>query len=159
MDPDDSRIIARFQRLTTELLAEKRLGQWHPELVDELYQTSRELEQRGLKNSPEYRNAMLRADEQACRIVEWARISKSDSASPPDSAPEEKEKYPGFLRASGLQRRSMRDRVGRTHFLQQRRRQLADLSHQGLQLFARHRRHADIDLLGIGEQFWIRESR
>jgi len=92
MDSDDSRIIARFQRLTTELLAEKRLGQWHPELVDELYQTSRELEQRGLKNSPEYRNAMLRADEQAWRIVEWARISKSDSASPPDSAPEEKEK-------------------------------------------------------------------
>jgi hypothetical protein len=92
MDPDDSRIIARFQRLTTELLAEKRLGQWHPELVDELYQTSRELEQRGLKNSPEYRNAMLRADEQAWRIVEWERISKSDSTIPPDSAPEEKEK-------------------------------------------------------------------
>jgi hypothetical protein len=79
MDPDDSRVIARFQRLTTELLAEKRLGQWHPELVDELYQTSRELEQRGLKNSPEYH-------------VADCRISKSDSASPPDSAPEEKEK-------------------------------------------------------------------
>jgi hypothetical protein len=61
-------------------------------LVDELYQTSRELEQRGLKNSPEYRNAMLRADEQAWRIVEWERISKSDSTIPPDSAPEEKEK-------------------------------------------------------------------
>src|SRR5262249_30318295 len=157
MDPDDSRIIARFQRLTTELLAEKRLGQWHPELVDELYQTSRELEQRGLKNSPEHRNAMLRADEQAWRIVEWARISKSDSASPPDSPQEEKQKHPGFLRASGLHRRLMRHRVGGAHFLHQGRRQLADLGHQALQLFARHRRHADIDLLSIGAQFWIRE--
>src|SRR6516164_6815329 len=37
MESDDGRLIARFQRLTTELLAQKRLGQWHPELVDELY--------------------------------------------------------------------------------------------------------------------------
>ena len=49
MNTDDSRLIARFQRLTTELLAQKRLGQWHPELVDELYRTSLELEQRRLK--------------------------------------------------------------------------------------------------------------
>jgi hypothetical protein len=60
MNTDDSRLIARFQRLTTELLAQKRLGQWHPELVDELYRTSLELEQRRLKKSPEYRNAMSR---------------------------------------------------------------------------------------------------
>ena len=57
MNTDDSRLIARFQRLTTD---QKRLGQWHPELVDELYRTSLELEQRGLKKSPEYRNAMSR---------------------------------------------------------------------------------------------------
>jgi hypothetical protein len=79
MDSDDSRIIARFQRLTTELLAGKRLGQWHPELLDELYRTSLELERRGLKKSPEHRNAMLRADQQAWRLVEWAKFSGADS--------------------------------------------------------------------------------
>ncbi|MFL6822169.1 MAG: hypothetical protein ACJ8FA_06320 [Xanthobacteraceae bacterium] len=80
MDSDDSRIIARFQRLTTELLADKRLGQWHPELLDELYRTSLELERRGLKKSPEYRNALLRADQQAWRLVEWAKVSGADSS-------------------------------------------------------------------------------
>jgi hypothetical protein len=79
MDSDDSRIIARFQRLTTELLADKRLGQWHPELLDELYRTSLELERRGLKKSPEYRNALLRADQQAWRLVEWAKVSSANS--------------------------------------------------------------------------------
>ena len=79
MDSDDSRIIARFQRLTTELLTGKRLGQWHPELLDELYRTSLELERRGLKKSPEYRNALLRADQQAWRLVEWAKVSGADS--------------------------------------------------------------------------------
>jgi hypothetical protein len=39
MNMDDSGLIARFQRLTTELLIEKRLGQRRPELTDELYQT------------------------------------------------------------------------------------------------------------------------
>src|SRR5262249_19691938 len=80
---DDGRLIARFQRLTTELLAAKRLGQWHPELVDELYRTSLELEGRGLKQTPEYRNALLRADEQAWRLVEWARLSGSGAPAPP----------------------------------------------------------------------------
>jgi hypothetical protein len=89
MNSDDGRLIARFQRLTTELLAEKRLGQWHPELVDELYRTSLELEQRGLKKTPEYRNAMVQADQQAWRLVEWARLSGSDPSSPPASAPEQ----------------------------------------------------------------------
>ena len=51
MESDDGRLIARFQRLTTELLAEKRLGQWHPELVDELYRASLELEERGGKST------------------------------------------------------------------------------------------------------------
>ena len=83
MESDDGRLIARFQRLTTELLAQKRLGQWHPELVDELYRTSLELEQRGLKQTPEYRNALLRADEQAWRLVEWAKLSGSDAPAPP----------------------------------------------------------------------------
>jgi hypothetical protein len=85
MDSDDSRIIARFQRLTTELLAGKRLGQWHPELLDELYRTSLELERRGLKKSPEYRNALLRADQQAWRLVEWAKVSGADSPASADS--------------------------------------------------------------------------
>jgi len=34
-------------------LVQKRLGQWHPELVDDLYRTSLEIEQRGLKKTPE----------------------------------------------------------------------------------------------------------
>jgi hypothetical protein len=51
MNIDDSRVITRFQRLITEMLVEKRLGQRRPELTDEVYQTWREVEQRGLKDS------------------------------------------------------------------------------------------------------------
>jgi hypothetical protein len=57
----------------TELLADKRLGRWRAETVNELCRARLELEQRGLKNSPEYRDAVLRADQQAWRLVEWAR--------------------------------------------------------------------------------------
>jgi hypothetical protein len=57
MNMDDSRLIARFQRLTTELLIEKQLGQRRPELTSELYQTWLEVEQRGLKKTPEYRKS------------------------------------------------------------------------------------------------------
>jgi len=39
MNMGESRLIARFQRLTTELLIEKRLGQRRSELTDELYRT------------------------------------------------------------------------------------------------------------------------
>ena len=52
MNMDDSRIIARFQSLTTGFMAAKRLGQWRPDLADELYRTWVELEQRGLKKTP-----------------------------------------------------------------------------------------------------------
>ena len=52
MNIDDSRLITRFQRLITEMLVEKRLGQRRPELTDEVYQTWREVEQRGLKGTP-----------------------------------------------------------------------------------------------------------
>jgi hypothetical protein len=62
MDMDDSRLMARFQRLITELLAEKRLGPRSAELTDELHQTWREVNQRGLKKTSEYRNVMARAD-------------------------------------------------------------------------------------------------
>jgi hypothetical protein len=58
MNIDDSLLIARFQLLITETLVEKRLGQRRPELTDELYQTWREVEQRGLKETPEYRNVL-----------------------------------------------------------------------------------------------------
>jgi len=90
MNSDDSRLIARFQRLTTELLAQKRLGQWHPELVDELYRTSLELEQRGLKKSPEYRNAMSRVHQQASWLAECSRLSGAgtDQAPAGDQADE-----------------------------------------------------------------------
>ena len=37
MHPDDGRLIARLQKLTTELLADKRLGRWRAETVNELY--------------------------------------------------------------------------------------------------------------------------
>ena len=39
MNMGESRLIARFQRLTTELLIEKRLGQRRSKLTDELYRT------------------------------------------------------------------------------------------------------------------------
>jgi hypothetical protein len=41
MKMEDSRIIARFQCLTTGLMVTKRLGQWRPELADELYRITR----------------------------------------------------------------------------------------------------------------------
>ena len=87
MNTDDSRVIARFQRLTTELLAQKRLGQWRPELVDELYRTSLELEQRGLKKSPEYRNAMSRVHQQASWLAECSRLSGAGIDQGIDQAP------------------------------------------------------------------------
>jgi hypothetical protein len=65
MNTEDSRLIVRFQRLITETLVEKRLGQRRPGLTDELYQTWREVGQRGLKETPEYRNVLLRADRHA----------------------------------------------------------------------------------------------
>jgi hypothetical protein len=47
-----------------------------PELADELYRRWLELEQRGLKKSPEYRNVMLRADRQAWWLAGLARPQK-----------------------------------------------------------------------------------
>jgi hypothetical protein len=82
MNIDDSRIIARFQCLLTGSLAAKRLGQWRPELADELYRTALELEERGLKKSPEYRNVMLRADQQAGWLAGLERLRSPDPASP-----------------------------------------------------------------------------
>jgi|SRR5215470_3275886 hypothetical protein len=51
MNMEDSRLIAQFQRLTTELLIEKRLGRRRPELTDELYRTWLEVDQRPQGNS------------------------------------------------------------------------------------------------------------
>ena len=79
---EDSRLIARFQRLTSELLIEKRLGQRRPELTDELYQTWLEVDQRGLKETPEYRNVMLRADRHALWLAGLVRLSSPDAAPP-----------------------------------------------------------------------------
>jgi hypothetical protein len=84
---DDSRIIARFQSLITGLMAAKRLGQSRSELADALYRTWLELEQRGLKKSPQYRNVMLRADQQAWWLVGLARLSSPDLP-PPGSSKE-----------------------------------------------------------------------
>ena len=87
MHPEDGRLIARLQKLTTELLADKRLGRWRAETVNELYRARLELEKRGLKNSPEYRDAVLRADEQAWRLVEWAKLTAPNPLQPPDAPP------------------------------------------------------------------------
>jgi hypothetical protein len=83
MNIDDSRLIVRFQRLITEMLVEKRLGQRRPELTDEVYQTWREIEQRGLKEAPEYRNVLLRADRHALWLAGLVKL-----AAPPVSSPE-----------------------------------------------------------------------
>ncbi len=82
MNMDDSRIIARFQSLTTGLMAAKRLGESRPELVDELYRTWLELEQRGLKKTPEYRSVMLGADRHACWLAGLAKLSSPDLVLP-----------------------------------------------------------------------------
>jgi hypothetical protein len=83
MNIEDSRIIARFQCLLTECLVAKRLGQWRPELKDALYQMIfKELQQRGLKGTPEYRNVMLRADQHAEWLAGLARLCSPDLALP-----------------------------------------------------------------------------
>ena len=88
MNMDESRLIARFQRLTTELLIEKRLGQRRPELTDELYQAWLEVDQGGLKNTPEYRNVMLRADRHALWLAGLVMLSSPDAATPLSSKTE-----------------------------------------------------------------------
>jgi hypothetical protein len=71
MNIDDSRLIVRFQGLIIEMLVEKQLGQRRPELTDEVYRTWREVEQRGLKETPEYRDLLLRADRHALWLQDW----------------------------------------------------------------------------------------
>jgi hypothetical protein len=82
MNIDDSRLIVRFQRLITEMLVEKRLGRRRPELTDEVYQTWREVEQRGLKETPEYRNVLLRADRHALWLAGLVRLAAPVTSSP-----------------------------------------------------------------------------
>jgi hypothetical protein len=83
MNFDDSRLMVRFQRLITEMLVEKRLGQRRAELTDELYQTWQEVGERGLKETPEYRNVLLRADRHALWLAGLVRL-----AAPPVSSAE-----------------------------------------------------------------------
>jgi len=82
MNMEDSRLIAQFQRLTTELLIEKRLGRRRAELTDELYRTWLEVDQRDLKETPEYRNVMKRADRHALWLAGLVMLSNSDAAAP-----------------------------------------------------------------------------
>jgi hypothetical protein len=91
MNIDDSRIIARFQCLLTKSLVAKRLGQWRPELKDALYQMLfKELEQRDLKKTPEYRNVMLKADQHAEWLAGLARLSSPDHGLPVSSTDTER---------------------------------------------------------------------
>jgi hypothetical protein len=82
MNIDDSSLIAQFQRLITEMLVEKRLGQRRSELTDEIYQTWRKVEQRGLKKTPEYRNVLSRADQHALWLAGLVKLSSPDVAPP-----------------------------------------------------------------------------
>ena len=82
MNMDYSWLIARFQLLMAETLTEKRLGQRRPDLTDELYQTWRKVEQRGLNKTPEYRNVLLRADQHALWLAGLVRLSCPDAAPP-----------------------------------------------------------------------------
>ena len=75
LDLEDGRVIARLQRLTAELLADKRTGQWRAETVDEIYRTRVELERRGLHSCRQHREAVVRADQQAWRLIEWIKIT------------------------------------------------------------------------------------
>ena len=83
MNIDDSRLIVRFQRLITEMLVEKRLGQRRPGLTDDLYQMWREVGRRGLREAPGYRDVLLRADRHALWLAGLVRL-----AAPPVSSPE-----------------------------------------------------------------------
>ena len=82
MNIENSWLIARFQRFITEFLIEKQLGQRRPELTDELYQAWRQIDQRGLKETPAYRNVMLRADRHAFWLAGLVRLSSPDTAPP-----------------------------------------------------------------------------
>jgi hypothetical protein len=82
MNIDDGRLIVRFQRLITEMLVEKQLGQRRPELTDELHQTWREVEQRALKKTPEYRNVLLSADRHALWLAGLVRLAARPVSSP-----------------------------------------------------------------------------
>ena len=68
-----------------ESLIEKQLGQRRDELTDELYQTWREVEQCGLKETPEYRNVLLRADRHAASRLVGLPHAQPAAERPPKS--------------------------------------------------------------------------
>src|SRR5262249_11037931 len=57
--------------------------QRRPGLTDDFYQTWRDVGRRGLKEAPEYRNVLLRADRHALWLAGLVRL-----AAPPVSSPE-----------------------------------------------------------------------
>src|SRR5689334_11693805 len=89
MNIDDSRLLVRFQRLITETLVEKELGHRRAKLTDELYETWLEVERRGLKETPEYRNVLSRADAHALWLAGLVRL-----AAPSVSSSETEHSYP-----------------------------------------------------------------
>ncbi len=66
------------------------MGQGRPELTSEVYQTWLEVEQRGLKKTPEYRNVMLRVDRHALWLAGLVRLSSPDAALPFSSLEKER---------------------------------------------------------------------
>jgi hypothetical protein len=84
LDIEYGRVIARLQRLTAELLADRRKGQWRAETADEIYRARLELERRGLNSYRQHRDAIIRADAQAWRLIEWAKIMAPEAVRPRD---------------------------------------------------------------------------
>jgi hypothetical protein len=95
---EDSRLIVRFQRLIIEMLVENRLGQLRPELTDEVCQTWREVEQRGLNETPKYRDLLLRVDRHALWLAGLVQLA----ARPFSSARSRAHRQVGCLQKSGL---------------------------------------------------------
>jgi hypothetical protein len=86
LDIEDGRVIARLQRLTAELLADRRSGQWRAETLDEIYRARLELERRVLNSCRQHRDAIIRADAQAWWLIEWAKIT-APALRPTDGRP------------------------------------------------------------------------
>jgi hypothetical protein len=79
---DDSRLIVRFT-LDYRNAGRETVGTSAARLTDKLYQTWREVEQRGLKESAEYRDVLLRADRHALWLAGLVQL-----AAPPLSSAE-----------------------------------------------------------------------
>ena len=63
------------------------MGRRRPELTDELYRTWLQVDQRDLKETPEYRNVMKRADRHALWLAGFVMLSTSAPLSSKETEP------------------------------------------------------------------------